>query len=79
MGQGNILHDVISSGQPWAAERAQYALQVHDAVQNGELSPSEAKEILADIINTERLDNEAADQQLRAQLVFGIVQLASMY
>ena len=79
MGQGNILHEVMSSGQPWAADRAAYALQVHEAVGAGQLSPSEAKEILADLINTDKLDQEATDQQLRAGLVFGITQLASFY
>ena len=79
MGQGNILHEVISSGQPWAAERAQYALQVHEAVGAGQLSPSEAKEILLDLISTDKLEAEAADQQLRAALVFGVTQLVSMY
>ena len=79
MGQGNILHEVISSGQPWAAERAQYALQVHEAVGAGQLSPSEAKEILLDLISTDKLEADAADQQLRAALVFGVTQLVSMY
>ena len=79
MGQGNILHEVMSSGQTWAAERAQYALQVHEAVGAGQLSPSEAKEILLDLINTDKLEAEASDQQLRAALVFGVTQLVSMY
>ena len=42
------------------------------------MSPSEAKEILADLINTEKLEAEGADLQLRAALVFGITQIASM-
>lgn len=79
MGQGNILHEVMNSGQPWAAERAQYALQVHEAVGAGQLSPSEAKEILADLISTEKLDEASSDMQLRAALVFGVTQIVSMY
>lgn len=77
MGNGNILYEVIGSGQTWAAERAQMALQVSEAVQNGQMSSDEAKEILADLINTEKLDHEATDQQLRAALIFGVTQLAS--
>lgn len=73
-----VLHDLIAGGS-WAAERAQYALQVNEAVQNGELSPSEAKEILADLISTDKLDEAAADQQARAMLVFGVTQLISFY
>ena len=75
----NVLTEVINSGQPWAAERAQYALQVHEAVGAGQLSPSEAKEILQDLISTEKLQNAAAEQQAVAALVFGVTQLISLY
>jgi hypothetical protein len=79
MGQGNILHEVISSGQPWAADRAKYALEVHEAVGAGQLSPSEAKEILLDLISTDKLQDAAAEQQAVAALVFGVTQLISLY
>jgi len=72
------LTELMSSGHPWAAERAQYALQVAEAVQTGQLSPSEAKEILADLISTEKLQESSADQQAVAALVFGVTQLAGM-
>ena len=74
----SVLNDVINSGSPWAAERAQYALQVHAAVAAGELSASEAKEILEDLISTEKLQDAAADQQAVAALVFGVTQLVGM-
>jgi polyhydroxyalkanoate synthesis regulator phasin len=70
---------VMNSGQPWAMERAQYAMQVHEAVGAGQLSPSEAKEILADLVNTQKLDEASSDMQLRAALVFGVMQLVSLY
>lgn len=79
MGHGNVLHEVAECGHGWAAERAQYALQVNEAVQSGQLSSSEAKEILADLIDTAKLDEAATDQQIRAALVFGVTQLASFY
>jgi polyhydroxyalkanoate synthesis regulator phasin len=69
----------MNSGNTWAAERAQYALQVHEAVGAGQLSPSEAKEILQDLISTDKLEEAAADQQARAALVFGVTQLLSLY
>ena len=75
----NVLTEVMNSGQPWAAERAQYALQVHEAVGAGQLSPSEAKEILMDLISTDKLQDAAAEQQAVAALVFGVQQLVSMY
>jgi len=73
-----VLTELMSSGHPWAAERAQYALQVQEAVNTGQLSPSEAKEILADLISTEKLQDGAADQQATAALVFGVTQIISM-
>jgi polyhydroxyalkanoate synthesis regulator phasin len=74
----NVLHEVINSGQPWAAERAQYALQVAEALQNGGVSQDEARALLEDLINTEKLEAEGADLQLRAALVFGVTQVLSM-
>jgi polyhydroxyalkanoate synthesis regulator phasin len=74
----NLL-EMTNAGEPWAAERARYALQVHEAVGAGQLSPSEAKEILEDLIATDKLDQEATNQQMRAALVFGVTQLISLY
>ena len=75
----SVLTEVMQSGNTWAAERAQYALQVHESVSAGLLSGSEAKEILQDLISTEKLQEAAADQQVTAALVFGVTQLISMY
>jgi polyhydroxyalkanoate synthesis regulator phasin len=75
----STLSELMNSGNQWAAERAQYALQVHQAVGAGQLSASEAKEILQDLISTDKLEEAAADQQARAALVFGVTQLISLY
>ena len=75
----SALAELMNSGNTWAAERAQYALQVHEAVGAGQLSPSEAKEILQDLISTDKLEEAAADQQARAALVFGVTQLINLY
>jgi hypothetical protein len=75
----SVLSELITSGDQWAAERARYALEVHEAVGSGQLTPSEAKEILQDLISTEKLEESAADQQARAALVFGVTQLISLY
>ena len=70
---------VANSGDQWAAERAQYALQVHDAVVNGQMSKEEASEVLQDMINTQQLQEQAQADQVKAALFFGITQLISMY
>jgi polyhydroxyalkanoate synthesis regulator phasin len=74
----SILYEVAQSNQSWAAERAQMALQVYEAVQRGEMSADEAKAIYADLANTEQLEQDASDAQLKANLVFGITQLSSL-
>ena len=75
----SALTELMNSGNTWAAERAQYALQVHEAVGAGQLSASEAREILQDLISTDKLEEAAADQQATAALVFGVTQLISLY
>jgi polyhydroxyalkanoate synthesis regulator phasin len=75
----SALAELMNSGNTWAAERAQYALQVHEAVGAGQLSASEAREILQDLISTDKLEEAAADQQARATLVFGVQQILSLY
>lgn len=74
----NVLHEVINSGQPWAAERAQMALQIAEALQNGQVTTDEARALLEDLINTEKLEAAGADLQLRAALVFGVGQIISL-
>ena len=74
----NVLHEVINSGQPWAAERAQMALQIAEALQAGQIHPDEARALLEDLVNTEKLEADGADIQLRAALVFGVTQVLSM-
>ena len=75
----SALAELMNSGNTWAVERAQYALQVHEAVGSGQLSASEAKEILQNLISTDKLEEASADQQSRAALVFGVQQLISLY
>ena len=66
------LHAVANSGRGWAAERAIVALQIQEALQQGSINPSEAKELLEDLIRTDKLDSEADDIQLKGMLVAGV-------
>ena len=74
----NVLHDCINSGQTWAVERAQMALQIQEALQTGQIHPDEARALLEDLINTEKLEADGADLQLRAALVFGVTQIIGL-
>lgn len=73
----DALNQVVGSGQQWAAARAQYAMQVRQALEQGQIQPGEAKEILLDLINTEKLNAESNDMQLRSALVFGVMEIVS--
>jgi len=73
------LIQVAQSGDQWAAERAQYALQVNQAVQSGQMSKDEAREVLQDMIATQQLQEAAQADQVKAALFFGITQLISFY
>lgn len=75
----DILVDLMNSGNQWAAERAQYALQVSNAVAAGQMSQDEAKEVLQDLLNTQVLAEQAADDMAKAALVEGLTQLISFY
>ena len=73
----DALNQVVGSGQQWAAARAQYAMQVRQALEQVQIQPGEAKEILLDLINTEKLNAESNDMQLRSALVFGVMEIVS--
>lgn len=72
------LQQIAASGQPWAAQRAEYALAMTEAVNRGELSPSEYQELMRDLVRMDRLDEEASDIELKTLLVtavYGVAQL----
>ena len=62
----------VNSGKPWAMARADMAYQISQGLQSGEIQPAEAKELLEDLIRTDKLDAEADDMALKAMLVTGI-------
>jgi polyhydroxyalkanoate synthesis regulator phasin len=66
------LINVMNSGRGWAAERAQVALQINEALHTGAIGRDEARELLEDLIRTDKLDSEADDMALKAMLVAGV-------
>jgi hypothetical protein len=66
------LLQCVNSGRGWAAERATVALQIAQALEQKQIDPSEAKELLEDLIRTDRLDSEADDIELKTLLVTGV-------
>ena len=74
----NELNSLLTCGYPWAANRAQEALQISSAVHAGQMSKSEATELLQDLINTDALDKEANDFTTKTNLVNAITDLISV-
>ena len=72
------LEQIAQSGQPWAAQRAEYALQMTQAVNQGELSASEYQELMRDLVRMDRLDSEADDLELKTALVTAVYAVAQL-
>jgi polyhydroxyalkanoate synthesis regulator phasin len=72
------LQEIALSTEPWAAQRAQYALQICEAVNKGEMSPSEGQELMRDLVRMDRLDSESSDMQLKTALVTAVYLAANL-
>lgn len=72
------LQALTQSGRPWAAQRAEMALQLCSALQNGEISDSEFKELMADLVRMDRLDEEADDLETKTMLVTAVYAVAQL-
>lgn len=74
----DALNSLLTCGYPWAQDRAQQALAISSAASGGQISKSEATELLQDLIATDKLDKEANDFTVRTNLVNAITQLISV-
>lgn len=72
------LRALVGCGRPWAAERAQYALQLAEALQNNQISTDEYKALLEDLVRTDVLDAEADDIEIKNMLVYGVYGLIQL-
>jgi hypothetical protein len=65
----NELQFLSSCGRPWAEQRAQMALEITQAFQSGDIAESEYQALMADLINSDRLNSEADDMDVKNLLV----------
>ena len=63
------LQFLSSCGRPWAEQRAQMALQITEALQRKEISQSEYQALMADLIQSDKLNAEADDMDVKNLLV----------
>ena len=66
------LDQLLHSDKAWVRTRAELALQIVNQKQRGEITSDEAKELLEDLVRTDKLDAEADDIALKTMLVTGI-------
>jgi len=72
------LQQLTQCGRPWAAERAAVALQMCEARQQGQISEDEFKELMLDLVRTDKLEEEADDINLKTMLVTAIYAIAQV-
>jgi hypothetical protein len=72
------LQALTQCGKPWAANRAAMALQICSAAQAGELSESEFKELMADLVRMDKLNEEADDLEVKTMLVTAVYAVAQL-
>lgn len=63
------LQFLSTCGRPWAEQRAQMALEITQAVQQGAISQSEYQALMADLIQSDKLNAEADDMDVKNLLV----------
>ena len=63
------LKFLSSCGRPWAEQRAQFALEITEALNQGSISESEYQALMADLINSDKLNAEADDMDVKNMLV----------
>ena len=63
------LQWLAGCGRPWAAERAEFALTITEQLSQGAITASEYQELMRDLINSDRLNECADDQEIKNLLV----------
>ena len=63
------LQFLSTCGRPWAEQRAQMALEITQAAQQGAISQSEYQSLMADLIQSDKLNAEADDMDVKNLLV----------
>ena len=71
------FEELQASGDDWAATKVEIVKELSDAFGAGQLSKEEYKELLEDLIRTDKLDNESTNLQLKATFVEGVMGIVS--
>lgn len=63
------LQWLASCGRPWAETRAQIAIEMTLQLSTGAITESEHQELMADLIRSDKLNEEADDMDVKNLLV----------
>lgn len=74
----NTLKQIAAAGPGWAAERAQTALLIAQAYGKGQIEEDEFKELMADLVRSDRLDEEADDLETKTMLITAVYAVAQI-
>lgn len=66
------LSELVGCGHGWAEERAQLAQDIIAQRNSGDITPAEARELLEDLIATDKLNEVADDMAIKAALISAI-------
>jgi len=63
------LQKLLGCGKPWAVKRASIAKDLIDQYKSGELAEDEYKELMGDLVATDKLNAEADDLNIKSMLI----------
>ncbi len=72
------LQALCTCGRPWAEQRAQMAMAILEQFEGGGLDQSEYQELMADLIRSDKLNNEADDMDVKNMLVACVMTAAKL-
>lgn len=72
------LQWLTQCGRPWAESRARTALEITEALNQGQISNEEYAELMMDVIRSDKLDEEADDLDTKSFLVMAVMGAAKI-
>lgn len=69
------LQKLIGCGNAWAEEKAATAMELASIHASGEISNSEYKELLEDLIRTDSISDDSSDIEFKSMLIAGVAGL----
>ena len=67
------LEYVVANAPEWASRRAQYALEITSMYENGELTESEYRELMRDLVTADEFHKEADNLEVKNYLVAAVM------